>query len=187
MLLSVSSGRVKVEEEVLGMEDVLEYMAREIAKQSDDMAAITDDPVVMEISEFTRTMFINTVEGPDMMRALLKQMNKATVMKALAALDGKNGEVKIETMKKLIYKNQLSMISRKEDQMKSMKDLMTDITKYMIISCYAGEDGLIAWTGMKKDAMEANTEIDKAAGRAEAEAGPVVDPALRGILGRVFG
>ena len=163
-------------------------MAREINKQMDDFAVV-DDPMMIEIVEYFKTQHVGAVERPSMLRELLMMMNKTSIMKVLAVLDGRNNDVKIENLKKLIYKNQLSMIMRKEEHLKAMKDAMTCLTKYMVMNGYAGEDCLIAWAAMKKDAMDANTAIDKATGRAEAEAGdaPIAEPAARGLLGRVFG
>jgi hypothetical protein len=144
-------------------DEVLEEVLGEYRRMVIEVRDIANDPALANIGGVNTMTLQKAKASPEALKLMLQALSKGNVMKMLSILDGKNGDVKCENLKKLVFKTSLDASKLLEEQLKGLRDAMLITTKFLHITGYGSEDGMISWTNLKFDVMAVNTHLDKQA------------------------
>ena len=134
-------------------------------------AGVQHDAQLGGVANFIDQMLADALDNGESLKQRLAILPKASIVKILTILDGKNGDSKADNLRKLLFKQPLDLMKVKENQQSLYKDAMASCTKFLLVSCYGGDDeGVISWAQLKTGVMICNTVLDKQAGALEATA-----------------
>ena len=91
-------------------------------------------------------------------------------MKISGSLDARDSDLKLNTLKNILFKTDFEDLRNKEQSMSILKESMKAAVKLLFVKSFFNEFGLIQWNSVKTEVEEIKKQIDKAEGAREAMA-----------------
>jgi hypothetical protein len=147
---------------------MIEEYLDSIRRLTIEVGTIIDD-APMAASAAALNVMLQRGEATDAaLKENIQQMNKPMVLKVLNALEGTNGDVKTESVSKLLFRDAVARMKSKDSQMTALRSAMSTCTRLLLVKGYGADDGAIAWGSFKQDLREIISALDKAEGAATA-------------------
>ena len=144
---------------------------REINRLNNEVGDLTNDAVLLRVAALINTNMTEATANHETLKERIWRLTKPDLVKLLAGLDGNNGQVKADNLKKVLFKEGLNAVRSKEDQAKGLKEAMVAVTKFLLAASYSSDDDpSISWSTLKAHVLKAKEDLDKETGRAEARA-----------------
>ena len=111
-----------------------------------------------------------TTNNHNFLKTELGRMTRDNLVKIQNTLDPKqrNGILKNSTIRNIIFKEHMDNFKKKENTLQVLREGMTAATKYMVLTCYAGDNTEIQWGTLKDDIEEIKKRMDENVGRHQA-------------------
>ena len=142
-----------------------------IAKVGD----VNNDAVLLQIGQSIQDLKNRIGASSNHLKTKLQEMSYENLSKIGDVVDGNNNQLKYQTIKNILFKNESDALTQKIKKVETIKKLMSTTVQYACAKGYANEVGELAWRGEHPGTMKGDIEIVKKAkmkaeGRREAEA-----------------
>ena len=142
-----------------------------IAKVGD----VNNDAVLLQIGQSIQDLKNRIGASSNHLKTKLQEMSYENLLKIGNVVDGNNNELKYNTIKNILFKNESDALTQKIKKVETIKTLMSTTVQYACVKGYANEVGELAWRGLNPGTMKGDIEVVKKAkmkaeGRREAEA-----------------
>ena len=147
----------------------MDALAAEVQEFVVKIGDIGNDTVLAHIGRHIEELMGETAANPNALALKLRELNRDTLTRVQDTMDGTNCDLKINSIKGGLFKDDLIAIKSKETKIAALKELMKTSVKYMCVNGFANESGDINWKGQNsiKSLIEGlKSDMDKAAGAA---------------------
>ena len=145
-----------------------------IAKVGD----VNNDAVLLQTGDAIQNLKHRVGASSNHLKTKFEEMSYENLSKISNVVDGNNNELKYNTIKNILFKNESDSLNQKIKKVETIKKLMSYTVQYACAKGYANEVGELAWRGENPGTMKGDLEIvkktrmkaeGKAEGRREAE------------------
>ena len=163
-------GKAEVDkEEVLVTKgDVIEATYDEIENLKKEIGDTSNDIVLHQVATSINALMTRIGNNPKVSKLIFQGMNRDNMIRIHTVMDSKGMVLKIDTIKNVIFKQELDAIKKKEAQINQIREALKVTTKYMLVKGNANSAGTISWEALKEFLAETIEIHDKRAGAMEA-------------------
>ena len=161
-------GKAEADDVPVTKGDVVEEVFQELEKLKAKIGDTSNDYVLHQVATSIDALMTRIGQNPKASKLIFRAMSKENMIRIKDTMESKGGELKIHTIKKVIYKQELEAIKKKEELIGDLKDALRVSTKYMLVKGNANSAGVISWEALKEFLEEEIEKCDLRAGAAMA-------------------
>ena len=161
-------GKAEVDDVPVTKGDVVEEVFQELEKLKANIGDTSGDDVLHQVATSINALMNRIGNNPKASQLIFRAMSKENMIRIKDVMDSKGGDQKVNTIKKVIYTQELAAINKKEELIGSVKEALKVSTKYMLVKGNANSAGVISWEALKEFLEEEIQKCDLRAGAAMA-------------------
>ena len=144
----------------------MEELTADLQKAKTDIGDLGGEASLKGVADSVDRMLMTIDVNKKLSKALIDGMSRSDMTKLQTALATKNGDLKVNTFKSIIFKTEMAALKRNDDQVIKMKEILRVISKYILIVGHGSSSGDISWDAIIEVVADAIQEHDQNVGSA---------------------
>jgi len=151
-------------------DEMMDRMRRDFNRLTAELGDVSQYPLLDKIAIDATNLKTAAMNSENVAVGMLQSLPKPTLQKVLTALESKNGDHKLASLKSYLFSHHMQHLRELGDKVKTIDMMALQSTSIAFTMRFADDDGMMQWSKVKQCVLDCISAHDQQLGAAAAVA-----------------